>query len=59
MAIQSGPEDRESHTRIAKVYELVGKREEAHIELETDLTSPVRGPASLEEMIDSIESPAP
>jgi predicted Zn-dependent protease len=59
MAIESGPEDRESHTRIAKVYELVGKREEAHIELETDLTSPVRGPASLEEMIDSIESPAP
>lgn len=59
MAEQSDPEDLESRTRLAKLYELVGKREESNAELEAARKLPLRSHASLEEAIDSVESPAP
>jgi hypothetical protein len=59
MAEQSDPEDLESRTRLARLYQLIGKREEVNAELETARRLPLRSHASLEETIDSIESPAP
>jgi len=58
LAEQYDPEDTEFHTRIARVYQSVGKRDDANAELETARTLPRRH-ASLGEVIDSIESPAP
>ncbi|MGA8089416.1 MAG: tetratricopeptide repeat protein [Terracidiphilus sp.] len=59
MAEQSDPEEQESHIEIARLYQSVGKREEAKAELETARSLPLRSHASLEETIDSVESPTP
>ena len=59
MAEQSDPEDLESRARLARLYQLIGKREEVNAELEAARRLPLRSHASLEETIDSIESPAP
>jgi tetratricopeptide (TPR) repeat protein len=59
VAEQSDPEDRESHIKIAGVYQSLGKREEANAELETARALTARSQISLEEAIDSIESPTP
>jgi tetratricopeptide (TPR) repeat protein len=59
MAEQSDPEDLESRTRLARLYQLIGKREEVNAELVMPRRLPLRSHASLEETIDSIESPAP
>ena len=59
IAKQFDPEDPESRIKIAKEYQSVGKREEANAELEKAGRLPGRSHASLEETIDSIESPTP
>jgi tetratricopeptide (TPR) repeat protein len=59
MASQFDPDDLEPHIKIAKLYEAVGKRKEAYAELEKAKKLPPRRHASLEETMDSIESPTP
>ena len=59
IAEQYDPEDLESRTRLAKLYQLVAKREEVNAEPVTAWRLPLRSHASLEETIDSVESPAP
>jgi tetratricopeptide (TPR) repeat protein len=58
-AKQSDPEDRLSHVQIATLYQLVGKQQEAAAELEARKKLPAPPHASLEETLDSIESPTP
>ncbi len=58
-AEQAVPEDQLSHEQIAKLYQLLGKQHEAAAELEAREKSPARPHASLEETLDSIESPTP
>jgi len=59
MAEQFDPEDMKFHVQVAKLYESVGKREEANSELERARRFPLRSHVSLEEIIDAIESPTP
>jgi tetratricopeptide (TPR) repeat protein len=59
MAIESDPSDAEPHLLVAKVYRSMGRRDEANEELGRAGKLPPRNPLSLEELIDSIETPAP
>ena len=59
MAEQFDPEDLKFHVQVAKLYESVGKRQEANSELERARRLPLQSHVSLEEIIDAIESPTP
>lgn len=59
IAEQSDPSTAESHVQIARVYQSIGKREQADAELQIARTLPQQSHASLEEVIDAIESPTP
>ena len=53
------PEDAETYTQIARLYQSIGKKEEAKAELNRAKQLPSRRLPSLQEMLVSIESPAP
>lgn len=59
MAEQSDPGDLKFHVQIAKLYQSVAKRAEGNSELERARRLGLSSHMSLEEIIDSIESPAP
>lgn len=59
MAIESDSRDAEPHLLVAKVYRSMGRGDEANGELDRAGKLPSRNHLSLEEMIDSIEAPAP
>jgi tetratricopeptide (TPR) repeat protein len=58
-AEQSDSEDRLSPMQIARLYQLLGKQQEVAAELEARAKKPAHPHASLEETLDSIESPTP
>ncbi len=57
MAAESDPEDTESHLQLAKLYQSIGKRDEANTELDRAKRIRAPGHQSLGEVIDSIEAP--
>jgi tetratricopeptide (TPR) repeat protein len=59
LAIKLDPDDAESHLEIAKLLRSTGKKDEESSELALTRGSSARKPLSLQEMIDSIEDPAP
>ena len=59
IAIESDPEDVEPHLQVAKLYHSIGKRDEANAELDRAKNLPPQSHLSLQEMICSIETPAP
>ena len=59
MAIESDSQDVEPHLLLAKVYRSMGRGDEANGELDRAGKLPQRNHLSLEETIDSIETPAP
>jgi hypothetical protein len=59
VAEQLGPENGKLQTQIAKLYESLGKREDANAELAKARRLPERRYASLEDAIDAAESPTP
>ena len=58
-AIKFDPDDFESRLEIVKLYRSMGRMEEENAELNQIKDRPPRTSASLQEMIDSIENPAP
>ena len=58
-AIDSDAEDSEPHLQIARVYRSIGKTDLAKTELDIAKRLPPRSRRSLQEMIDSIETPTP
>jgi tetratricopeptide (TPR) repeat protein len=58
-AMKSDPGDAETYLQIAKLFQTIGKRDEANAAVDKAGSLPSRRPASLQEMIDSIETPAP
>jgi Flp pilus assembly protein TadD len=59
LATKLDPDDAETHLEIAKVLRATGKKDENGTELTRKTTFPARKPPSLQEMIDSIQDPAP
>ena len=53
------PHDVEARSRIAKLFQTMGKSDEGNDEQGRIKNLPLQRPASLQEMIDSIEDPAP
>ncbi len=58
-ALELDPDDVETRSQIAKLFQAMGKSAEANAGLEKVRSLPSRRPPSLQEMIDSIEDPAP
>lgn len=58
-AIDSDAEEAEPHLQIAKVYQSIGKTDLAKSELDLAKRLPPRSHPSVQEMIDSIETPTP
>jgi tetratricopeptide (TPR) repeat protein len=58
-ALKLDPDDVETRSQIAKLFQAMGKSAEANAGLEKVRNLPSRRPPSLQEMIDSIEDPAP
>jgi tetratricopeptide (TPR) repeat protein len=59
LAMKLDPDDAESHREIAKILQATGKKDEQSTASATNEIAPARKPPSLQEMIDSIEDPAP
>lgn len=59
LATKLDPDDVETHLEIAKVFRATGKKDENGAESARITTYPARKPPSLQEMIDSIQDPAP
>ena len=59
MAVEYDPGDAEAHLQLAKAYRSIGKKEDADAETKRAGTPSVQNHPSLQEMIDSIETPAP
>jgi Flp pilus assembly protein TadD len=59
LAMKLDPDDVESRLEIVKLDRSMGRRDEETAELTKIKDLPPRRPASLQEMIDSIENPAP
>jgi tetratricopeptide (TPR) repeat protein len=59
IAVESDPANAESHLQLAKAYQSIGRTDEANAEFDRAKTLPPPKLPSLEEMIDSIEIPAP
>jgi tetratricopeptide (TPR) repeat protein len=58
-AMESDPGDSELHLQAANVYRSLGRSDQANAEAERARKLPPPRPTSLQEMIDSIETPAP
>ena len=58
-AMEFDPGDAELHLQAAKVYRSLGRSEQANAEVERARKLPPLRPTSLQEIIDSIETPAP
>jgi tetratricopeptide (TPR) repeat protein len=58
-ALKLDPDDVETRSQIVKLSQAMGKSDEAKAGLDKEGSLPSRRPASLQEMIDSIEEPAP
>jgi tetratricopeptide (TPR) repeat protein len=59
LAMKLDPDDPETHSEIAKVLRAAGKKNEESAESASIKSLPPRKPLSLQEMIDSIQDPAP
>jgi tetratricopeptide (TPR) repeat protein len=59
MAMEADPWDVEPHLQVAKFYESIGRKDEANAELDRARKLLPQNYPSLQEMIDSIETPAP
>jgi Flp pilus assembly protein TadD len=59
LAMKLDPDDPETHSEIAKVLRATGKKNEESAESASIKSLPPRKPLSLQEMIDSIQDPAP
>jgi tetratricopeptide (TPR) repeat protein len=57
--VESDPGDAESHLQLAKAYQSIGRTDEANAEADRAKRLPPLSPPSLQETIDSIETPAP
>jgi tetratricopeptide (TPR) repeat protein len=58
-AIESDPDNVESHLLVAKLYRSTGREHDAHAELDAAKRLPPQSHSPLQEIIDSIENPAP
>ena len=58
-AIEADPEDPQPHAQLAKLYQATNQRSEAEGELQKAKALPSRSKPSLEEALDSAETPAP
>jgi tetratricopeptide (TPR) repeat protein len=59
LAVRLDPDDPETHSEIAKVLRATGKKNEESAKSTSIKSLPPRKPPSLQEMIDSIQDPAP
>ncbi|HZL53406.1 MAG TPA: tetratricopeptide repeat protein [Terracidiphilus sp.] len=59
LAMESDPGNAELHLQAAIVYRTLGRRDQANAEIDRARKLPLPRHSSLEEMIDSIENPAP
>jgi len=59
LAVKLDPDDPETHSEIAKVLRATGKTNEESAKSTSIKSLPPRKPPSLQEMIDSIQDPAP
>jgi tetratricopeptide (TPR) repeat protein len=59
LAIKIDPDNAETHLEVAKLIRLTGKKDEDSAESGSIKSLPPRKPSSLQEMIDSIQDPAP
>lgn len=59
LAMKLDPDDAETHREIDKILQATGKKSEQRTASATNEIVPARKPPSLQEMIDSIEDPAP
>jgi Tfp pilus assembly protein PilF len=59
LAMDADPGDAELHLQAAKVYRSLGRADQANAEADTAKRLPPPHHPSLQEMIDSIETPAP
>jgi tetratricopeptide (TPR) repeat protein len=59
LAIKIDPDNAETHLEVSKLIRLTGKKDEDSAESGSIKSLPPRKPSSLQEMIDSIQDPAP
>ena len=59
MAMEYDPANAEAHLQLAKAYQSIERIDEANAQLDRVKGLPASARPSLQEMIDSIENPAP